>query len=134
MGETNKFVGDLTESDEHCKQVIELLGHIGGKWSVLVVYALARGGTLRYNELLREVSGVSQRMLTLTLKVLEQDGLVKRTIYPTVPPRVDYELTALGLNLTIPLRVLYEWAMAHREEMLAARKTFLSRAMAPAGA
>lgn len=127
MDETNKSVRDDAGEYEHCKEVIDLLARIGDKWTVLVVGALALGGTLRYNELLRRVTGVSQRMLTLTLKGLEQDGLVKRTVYPTIPPRVDYELTTLGLKLTVPLHALYEWTVEHRSAILEARIAFALR-------
>jgi DNA-binding HxlR family transcriptional regulator len=74
------------------------------------------------------VDGISQRMLTLTLKGLERDGLVSRTMYPTIPPRVDYELTKLGRELIVPLQVLYDWAVEHRPAMLAARKRFAEKA------
>jgi DNA-binding HxlR family transcriptional regulator len=82
---------------------------------------------MRYNEIRRVVDGISQRMLTLTLKGLEQDGLINRTMYPTIPPRVDYELTELGRELIVPLRVLYEWAVKHRPAMLAARRRYAER-------
>jgi DNA-binding HxlR family transcriptional regulator len=81
----------------------ETLDRIGDKWTVLVLVALEQG-PLRYNEIRRVVDGISQRMLTLTLKGLERDGLVNRTMYPTIPPRVDYELTELGRKLVVPLR------------------------------
>lgn len=101
----------------------ETLARVGDKWTVLVVGALSLG-SLRYNEIYRLVSGISQRMLTMTLRSLEQDGLVNRTMHPTIPPRVDYELTGLGMSLTQPLQVLYNWAVSHREEMDAARQRF----------
>ena len=88
--------------------------------------ALAQG-PLRYNEIRRVVDGISQRMLTLTLKGLERDGLVNRTMYPTIPPRVDYELTELGNRLMVPLRSLYDWAVIHRPAMLAARTKFAEK-------
>ena len=95
-------------------------------WTVMVVVALEQG-PLRYNEIRRVVDGISQRMLTLTLKGLERDGLVKRTMYPTIPPRVDYELTELGNRLMVPLQSLYDWAVKHRPAMLAARKKFAEK-------
>src|SRR5712675_3577946 len=107
-------------SHEACKAEVETLARIGDKWTVMVVGALSEG-PIRYNEIRRRVEGISQRMLTLTLKGLEQDGLVARTMYPTIPPRVDYELTELGHKLTVPLRSIYDWAKRHRPEMEAAR-------------
>jgi len=84
-------------------------------------------GPIRYNEIRRRVEGISQRMLTLTLKGLEQDGLVTRTMYPTIPPRVDYELTKLGRKLIVPLQALSKWARENRPAMLAAREAFQRR-------
>ncbi|QWF72474.1 helix-turn-helix transcriptional regulator [Methylomonas paludis] len=89
-----------------------------------MVIGVLSHGPMRYNQLHRAVEGISQRMLTLTLKGLEQDGLLKRTVYPTVPPRVDYQLTELGLTLIVPLQSLYEWAVENRPAMQAARKKF----------
>ena len=127
MGETNKSVRGQAEAHENCKPVVDLLARIGDKWTVMVVGALARSGTLRYNEVHRAVEGISQRMLTLTLKGLEENGLISRTVHPTVPPRVDYALTALGRNLTVPLQSLYEWALEHQADVLEARKRFAAR-------
>jgi DNA-binding HxlR family transcriptional regulator len=87
-----------------------LLSRIGDKWTVLVVSTLA-DGSKRFNELRREIPSVSQRMLTLTLRNLERDGLVSRTVTPTIPPRVDYELTALGHSLQKPITGLADWAL-----------------------
>ncbi|WZB70225.1 helix-turn-helix domain-containing protein [Achromobacter xylosoxidans] len=81
-----------------CKAVLETLSRIGDKWSVLTIMQLA-DGPRRFNEIRRMTSGISQRMLTLTLRHLERDGLVTRTVYPTVPPRVEYELTSMGHSL-----------------------------------
>lgn len=119
MSDTNKPV----RVGHSSPAVTETLARIGDKWTVMVVGALWQG-PLRYNEIHRAVDGISQRMLTLTLKGLEQDGLVKRTMFPTIPPRVDYELTELGRKLIVPLHALYEWAVEHRPAMLAARKRF----------
>ncbi len=83
-----------------CASVVDVLARIGEKWTVMVVGTLSEG-PLRYTELQRQVGSISQRMLTLTLKALEQDGLVNRTMYPTIPPRVDYELTFVGRSLKI---------------------------------
>jgi DNA-binding HxlR family transcriptional regulator len=124
---TNKSVRATCDASEDSRAVVETLARIGDKWTVLVVGAL-HGGPMRYNEIRRVVGGISQRMLTLTLKGLEQDGLITRTMYPTIPPRVDYELTELGRELIVPLRVLYEWALKHRPAMLAARREFAKKA------
>ena len=111
---------------EACKAEVETLARIGDKWTVMVVGALSKG-PIRYNEIRRRVEGISQRMLTLTLKGLEQDGLVTRTMYPTIPPRVDYELTELGRKLIVPLKALAKWARENRPAMLAAREAFQRR-------
>jgi DNA-binding HxlR family transcriptional regulator len=93
-----------------CQTISSLLQRIGDKWSVLVVGTLG-DGSKRFNELRREIPSVSQRMLTLTLRNLERDGLVSRTVTPSIPPRVDYELTELGRSLLPPISGLTEWAM-----------------------
>ena len=93
-----------------CQTISSLLQRIGDKWSVLVVSTLG-AGPRRFNELRREIPSVSQRMLTLTLRNLERDGLVKRTVTPSIPPRVDYELTALGRSLESPIAQLQQWAL-----------------------
>jgi DNA-binding HxlR family transcriptional regulator len=123
---THISVRKIDTSHDNCQAVAETLDRIGDKWTVLVVGALEQG-PLRYNEIRRVVDGISQRMLTLTLKGLERDGLVSRTMYPTIPPRVDYELTELGKKLMVPLRSLYDWAVKHRPAMLAARKKFAEK-------
>jgi DNA-binding HxlR family transcriptional regulator len=92
-----------------CRTISTLLSRIGDKWTVLVVQTLGEGPK-RFNELRREIPSVSQRMLTLTLRNLERDGLVNRTVTPTIPPRVDYELTALGQSLQLPICGLATWA------------------------
>jgi len=128
MVDTNTAVRAPESSNTHaaCKAVVETLARIGDKWTVMVVGALSKG-PIRYNEIRRRVEGISQRMLTLTLKGLEQDGLVTRTMYPTIPPRVDYELTKLGRKLIVPLQALSEWARENRPAMLAAREAFRRR-------
>ena len=113
-------------SVEACRAMPDMLSHIGDKWTILVIGNLSYG-PLRYKQLQREVEGISQRMLTLTLKSLEQDGLVSRTVYPTVPPRVDYELTDLGRSLTQALSPLHQWVTTHREDLLAARDAYQRR-------
>lgn len=126
MRDTNKNVRAFYASDADYHAVLETLARIGDRWTVMVVGALWQG-PLRYNELQRAVDGISQRMLSLTLKGLEQDGLVTRTVYPTTPPRVDYELTDLGRKLIVPLHALYEWAVTHRPAMLEARAKFAEK-------
>lgn len=133
MSGTHNPVRKVDTGHEHCRATAETLDRIGDKWTVLIVGVLERG-PLRYNEIQRTIDGISQRMLTLTLKTLEQDGLVTRTVYPTIPPRVDYELTELGRNLMVPLRSLQEWAIKYRPAILAARKRFAERQRpAPSG-
>ena len=98
-----------------------LLARIGDRWTVLVVGSLA-DGPLRFSQLARRVDGVSQKMLTQTLRALEADGLVTRTQYPEIPPRVEYELTAVGHTLRAPLQALEDWATEHMPQVLAARQ------------
>ena len=105
--------------DQDCP-IREVLDRVGDKWSTLIVLKLGKG-TRRFNELHREIDGISQRMLTLTLRALERDGLVTRTVFPTVPPRVDYELTDIGRTLLTPITALHEWAVAHRDDIRASR-------------
>ena len=114
MSETNISVpeGSLTPSD--CKELADVLSSVGDKWTIMVVGALSKG-RLRYNEIRRRVSGISQRMLTLTLKRLEADGIVTRTLFPSVPPRVDYELTELGQTLRAALVPLHLWAARNKQ-------------------
>jgi DNA-binding HxlR family transcriptional regulator len=114
---------------ESCKLVSEILGRIGDKWSVLVVMSL-KDGPLRFSEIRRAIPGVSQRMLTLTLRGLERDGLVSRKVTPTSPPRVDYELTALGRSLQSPVIALGQWAMDNLPDIQAARSVFDATAKA----
>ncbi|MFT3712140.1 MAG: helix-turn-helix domain-containing protein [Archangium sp.] len=109
--------------DPACMAVRDVLSLVGDKWSVLVVGILGNG-TQRFSELKRSIEGISQRMLTLTLRGLERDGLVKRTVFPTVPPRVEYELTKLGRTLLGPVSALASWANENHEELTAARKKY----------
>lgn len=106
-----------------CGVVTAILARVGDKWTMLVVMLLGPG-PLRFNEIKRRVGGISQRMLTVTLRGLERDGMVERTVTPCTPPRVDYELTALGHSLTLAVRVLGEWALTHRTEVEQARQSF----------
>ena len=117
----------MTRRNNHvtgdCRAVSAVLARIGDKWSVLIVSRLG-GGARRFNELKREIGGISQRMLTLTLRGLERDGLVTRTIFPSVPPRVDYALTPLGLSLLEPVSALGDWALRNRARIAAAQEKF----------
>ena len=106
-----------------CLAAREVLSLVGDKWSVLIVAWLG-DGSRRFSELKRSVDGISQRMLTLTLRGLERDGLITRTAHATVPPRVDYELAPLGQTLLVPVRTLGAWADVHRFEMQQARARF----------
>jgi len=110
-------------SNPVCRTISTLLARIGDKWTVLVVMTLA-AGSKRFNELRREIPSVSQRMLTLTLRNLERDGLVNRTVTPSIPPRVDYELTDLGRSLQEPVLALSQWALDNVETIHEAQARF----------
>ena len=109
-----------------CSKVSDILSRVGDKWSVLIIMVLS-AGPQRFNALRRSISGISQRMLSLTLRGLERDGLVTRTVFPTVPPRVDYELTALGDSLRVSVQALGAWAFEHQPAVAAAREAFDAR-------
>ena len=111
---------------EDCRAVSDVLDRIGDKWSVLVVVMLG-AGPKRFNELRRSIASISQRMLTLTLRGLERDGLVTRTMFPTIPPRVDYELTKLGQSLLLPVGALGDWARENHAKIVEARQDFDGR-------
>ena len=110
-------------SNPVCRTISTLLSRIGDKWSVLVVETLGEGSK-RFNELRRAIPTVSQRMLTLTLRNLERDGLVNRTVTPSIPPRVDYELTELGRSLQKPICGLVSWSMDNVGEIHAAQERY----------
>lgn len=101
----------------------QVLDRIGDRWSVLILVALSHG-PMRYTELSRRIDGVSQKMLTQTLRGLERDGMVARTVHPVIPPRVDYELTDLGRTLRRPITALEAWAIDHMDDVVAARATY----------
>ena len=111
---------------DECQSVSEVLARVGDKWTVLVV-SLLGGGPRRFSELRRSIEGISQKMLTTTLRILERDGFCTRKVFPTVPPRVEYELTALGRDLLVPVKALGDWAIANRERVDAARRGFDAR-------
>ena len=113
---------DKNEPGE-CDAISATLARIGDKWTLLVVKLLA-SGPMRFNEMRRTIGSISQRMLTLTLRGLERDGLVTRTVFPTIPPRVEYELTRLGRTLRVPVIALAEWARKNLPTMEEARKAF----------
>jgi DNA-binding HxlR family transcriptional regulator len=111
------------ECSEDCRVVASVLALVGDKWSVLIIMKL-NTGILRFNELKRMVGGISQRMLTLTLRGLEREGLVQRMVHPSVPPRVEYQLTELGKSLLTVVSPLGEWARGHVHDLHAARESF----------
>jgi DNA-binding HxlR family transcriptional regulator len=116
------------DTREDC-EVRQILDRIADKWSLLVI-ALLDKRRKRFTELRREIDGVSQRMLTVTLRQLERDGLVQRTVHPVVPPRVDYELTPLGSSLHATIQALVTWTETHQREVAAARSAYDARAAA----
>jgi DNA-binding HxlR family transcriptional regulator len=121
--EGTSLIPSNLEVAEDCRAVSEVLARVGDKWTVLVVSALGEG-PMRFNELRRALGSISQRMLTLTVRGLERDGLVTRTVFPTIPPRVDYELTKLGHSLLDPVSRLGLWARQNRSAIEAARRRF----------
>ena len=108
---------------ETCNAMADILNRIGDKWSVMIVGYLGQK-TMRFNELRHTIGGISQRMLTLTLRNLERDGLVTRTVYPEIPPRVEYQLTDLGRSLEQPISALWNWAAEHQGEVQKARAQY----------
>ena len=122
--ETNELYGNVYASDCPTRQVLD---RIGDKWTALVIGVL-EDGTQRFSELQRSIGGISQKMLTQTLRSLERDGLVNRTVYAEVPPRVEYELTSLGETLCAPLTAVRHWAEANIAEVSAAQTAYDSRA------
>lgn len=114
-----------SEISHDCRPVGEILNQIGGKWTVLIINLLS-DGPLRFSEIKRQVGGISQKVLTATLRDLEMDGFVTRTVTPSIPPRVDYELTELGIDLQKPLDILGKWAVDNRPHVLAARGRYFA--------
>jgi DNA-binding HxlR family transcriptional regulator len=110
-------------ASEDCRAVSSILARVGDKWSILIIVRLGNGPK-RFNEIKRMIGGISQRMLTLTLRGLERDGLVKRTQFQTIPPRVDYELTQLGRSLWDAVEPLGAWAQGHVKHITRARAAF----------
>ncbi|MEV4890529.1 winged helix-turn-helix transcriptional regulator [Nonomuraea sp. NPDC050547] len=112
----------LTETEANCR-AREVLDRVGDKWSTVVLYNLSTG-THRFTELRRAIPGISQRMLTVTLRGLERDGLVRRTVHPVIPPHVDYDLTPLGCTLREIVGALVGWAHQHLDEIDRARAAY----------
>ena len=108
------------------RAIRDILARIGDKWSLLVIATLHEG-RLRFGELQGHIPGISQRRLTLTVRQLERDGIVTRTVFPEVPPRVEYELTELGETLFVPARAIADWAVAHHDEIERARTAYDAR-------
>ncbi len=104
----------------------QVIGRVGDKWTLLVLYALG-GSTLRFSQLRAEVEGISQKMLTQTLRALERDGLVRRHVYATIPPKVEYSLTPLGQSLSGVIATVRHWAYAHMDEIDGARQVYDER-------
>ncbi|QDP19883.1 winged helix-turn-helix transcriptional regulator [Sphingomonas xanthus] len=124
----NLFLSHTNVTEPHevgstCRRVTPVLNRVGDKWSMQIVMQLAHGPR-RFSELKRALDGVSQRMLTLSLRALERDGLISRAVTPTIPPRVDYELTELGLSLREPVKALGDWANAHIDCIRAAQQQY----------
>ena len=119
----DEATGDPCLQSAGCKNVAPVLNRVGDKWSMMIVMILSNGSR-RFSELKREIDGISQRMLTLSLRGLERDGLVTRTVTPSIPPRVDYELTELGISLRQPVKALGEWAIKHIGCIRAAQEAF----------
>ncbi|OZI19277.1 transcriptional regulator [Bordetella genomosp. 9] len=122
-GHTKQPADKPSPDDGGCLATREILDRIGDKWSLYIVAVLAEGPR-RFNELKRGIDGISQRMLTLTLRGLERDGLITRTMFPTIPPRVDYELTDMGRTLLKPVMALVDWANKHRFAIAEAHQRF----------
>jgi DNA-binding HxlR family transcriptional regulator len=109
-----------------CRLVNDIISLVGDKWSVLIIVFLGNGRK-RFTDIKRSVEGISQKMLTVTLRGLERDGYVTRTVYPTIPPKVEYELTDLGRDLLVPLRALGSWALANHDRVAQARAAYDAR-------
>src|SRR6267378_3701927 len=129
---TSKAPRHTADTDPAC-ELRNILDRIADKWSLLVIYVLA-DGVHRFTQLRREIDGISQRMLTLTLRQLEREGLVRRTVFAVVPPRVDYQLTPLGSTLLDTIQSLVAWAGEHGHEIAAARAAYDARVAAEARA
>ena len=121
--EGTKLIPANLHVPDDCRAVSEVLARVGDKWTILVVGELGEGPR-RFNEIRKALGSISQRMLTLTLRGLERDGLVTRTVFPTIPPKVEYELTALGRSLLVPVSGIGLWARQNRAAIQKARQRF----------
>jgi DNA-binding HxlR family transcriptional regulator len=126
LAKTREKPEEMQRTPANC-HAHEMLSRIGDKWSVQVLHMLGHEGTLRFNELRKGIDGISQRMLTVTLRGLERDGLVERTVYPEVPPRVEYTVSKLGRTLREVVRQLVKWSGTHLAEVDAARARYDAR-------
>lgn len=115
----------ITEEFAGCA-IRNVLDRIGDRWSFLILSVLTQDGTVRFSQLKRRVGDISQRMLAQTLRRLEQDGFVQRTVHPTVPPRVDYALTSMGRSFSEPLSALVRWADEHQDQVTASRAAYVA--------
>ncbi|GAA3851524.1 winged helix-turn-helix transcriptional regulator [Streptomyces sedi] len=122
MSQSHMRVSEQVNGSEACP-IREIIDRVGGKWSVQIIVAVV-DGPVRFTELERSIEGISRRMLTLTLRNLERDGLIERTVYPTVPPRVEYAATDMVRELHEPLAALAAWAAGNRKRIVAAREAY----------
>ncbi len=116
-------LGHLDVPSDVCRVIGDILGRIGDKWAVFIIITL-KDGSLRFGELEKRIGTVSKKTLTVTLRGLERDGYLTRTVTPSIPPRVDYELPGLGRDLLTPLDALASWALSHREQVESARRSY----------
>ncbi|BCB87311.1 winged helix-turn-helix transcriptional regulator [Phytohabitans suffuscus] len=123
MSQGHSDVSELVTAEDQACTVRQVLDRVGGKWSIGILVAASKG-PVRFTELERSVEGISRRMLTLTLRQLERDGLLVRTVYPTVPPKVEYRATEIALELYDSLVTLTTWAERHRATIAAAREAY----------
>lgn len=128
----NSVVPKLSREEEIVCPVRDVVDQIGDKWSMLVMMTLNQHGRTRFSALRREIGDISQRMLTVTLRSLERDGLVSRTVYPEIPPRVEYELTGLGKSLLRPMHALVRWVVTNKSRLEKARHSYDHRDQHPA--
>ena len=122
----HKILGSVGGSISGCP-IRNILDRFSDKWSTLSIFHLGDAGTLRFNEPKKRIDGISQRMLTVTLRTLERDGLVTRRVYPQIPPRVEYELTDLGRSFLVQIIELGDWASVHSSQIIQARERYATR-------
>jgi DNA-binding HxlR family transcriptional regulator len=134
IGKTSSIAIPKKENEDYCDKnptsscpITDVIDRISDKWSVHAIIALGRSEKLRFNELMKKIHGVSQRMLTVTLRNLEEDGILTRTVYPEIPPRVEYQLTDLGRSLLAELVRLSNWATENMIQVFEARKRYGNR-------